>query len=74
MENGETAFPIKGGYDEHQDCGLTKREYIATRAMQSLILKWHDSGRTHSEITAKQAVEYAEKLINELNSSRTKVI
>lgn len=32
--DGGTAFPIQGAYAEHQDTGMTLRDYFAAKALQ----------------------------------------
>ncbi len=63
-----SAFP----QSEEQTLGLTKREYFAAMALQGLL-----AGRmADSEVSAQEwsewAVEYANELINALNSTAQK--
>lgn len=44
--------------------GLTKREFMATHLLSSLIDKYQDSG-----LASKLAVQFADSLIKELNSN-----
>lgn len=47
--------------------GLSKREFFAALAMQTLVGRWNDMSQTHSKICSEQAVEYADALIVALN-------
>lgn len=62
--------------DGHGDTGLTKREYFAALAMQTLVAqKWQpitygQGGRTlvsADRHMARTAIQFADALINELN-------
>ena len=44
--------------------GLTKREYIAAMAMQGMLSNHYN--RRFAELTAKNAVKYADELLEEL--------
>jgi len=54
---------------EMGEWGLTKREYFAALAMQS-VLSTH--GEDYPEIIAVRALRYADALINELNKEDEK--
>ena len=59
MKNAdENAFP-SGTYNQG---GLTKREYIATKAMQGLIARGADANFSVEEIS-ERAVAYADRLL-----------
>jgi hypothetical protein len=66
IEPTDNVYPIFGGdgrYNPHE-AGLTKREYFAALAMQSLIVANPDHNTT---AVAVQAVEFANALCKELN-------
>lgn len=65
MKNSELpAFPIL--YDGKAFDGLTKREYLAGLAMQSLAT----DVRGNPEHVAKQAVEHADALLKQLQTTK----
>jgi hypothetical protein len=56
-------------HDSHVDCGLTKREYFASQAMQAILstVKTENLKFTLQSIIPMLAVKYADMLIEELN-------
>ncbi len=59
MKNNRPAFPIQGVEE------LTKREYIAISVLQGLLANY--SSNQDLTISTKQAVKYADALLEELN-------
>ena len=53
--------------DNYTSEGLTKREYFASMAMQGLLAKY---GSDYQVNNAKEAVYWADALIEELNKTR----
>ena len=61
----QSAFPV----DRHnQTWGLTKREYIATQALQGLLASPQKEGCPR-DLIVSQAVDFANALIRELNKT-----
>jgi len=67
MEKGDyLAFPFNDGQPAEWNQGMSKREYMATKAMEGLCRNDKDSYFPYTDI-AKKAVEYADALIAALN-------
>lgn len=69
IEPDHHAFPIVDSLESRLVAlGLTKREYIATACMQGLLANslWMETTDEDTN-TAAAAVEYADRLIKELN-------
>lgn len=67
MTEKESAIPIPWYF---KSLGLSKREFYASLAMQALITQFSDTAMAHSDLIAKQAVEYADKLMAELKKPK----
>lgn len=63
----ESAYPVDASKDIAK--GLTKREYFAVMAMQGIIASCAIEGRPNRAYVADSAVQYADALIEELNSA-----
>ena len=72
MSLGEQpAFPTQATFNEKGEAiavlaGMTYRQWLAGLAMGHLIERWNEGGKTHSQMVATQAVDYADALIKEL--------
>ena len=69
MKNSEQpAFPNTGCCDE-TDCGLSKREYFAAKAMQGLLANQYTNGAsTYPDVkeVSTISIKYADDLLAEL--------
>jgi hypothetical protein len=68
MNGNDLAHPVKYLHDEDFFClgGLTKREWIAARAMQGMLADPYNSERF--EVIADEAVRAADALIERLSA------
>lgn len=73
MNKNESDFPLveRGGEIESVSPGLSKREYFAGLAMQSLIREWQDRGNCHEKQVAEQSVKCADALLAELEKTQS---
>lgn len=71
MQKADPAFPVcmDIGREEVACFGLTKREYFASAAMQTLIVTYHGTDADIIDITTK-AARFAEQLINSLADTK----
>lgn len=56
--------------DTFMSGGLTKREYFAAKAMQGLLAFADPGGTSHLNALVSESVEYADRLIEELNKEK----
>lgn len=62
------------GANDGNTPGLTKREYFAAMAMQGVVMQGEHTTNSHrTEFTAKDAVQYADALIEALNAEKEKL-
>ena len=67
-QNNESAFPFVWTRDaKHGSVGLTKREYIATQAMNGFLALPNEF--KHREHLVETAVQYADALLKELENA-----
>ena len=70
MKNEElTEFPVTKDIYSADSIALTKREYIATKAMQGILANYNcePTQENHFKNVVEDAVKMADALINELN-------
>jgi hypothetical protein len=64
------AFPVPDTVSYSENCGLSKREYLAGLAMQGILASWPANGRALDPLaTAQTAVKFADEMLNALESS-----
>lgn len=74
MENGEQpAYPTQGNSASGElEGGLTKREFIATMAMQGMITGAVELNlsREEAQLVAAQSIQYADELLKALSNKQ----
>jgi hypothetical protein len=66
MKNGDQPIkPLATGSSYHCT-GLTKREYFASLALQSIMAKKFDDPNEYKRETVADAIEYADELLKQL--------
>lgn len=76
-KGNKPAFPPNAGWEHSEAKGLSKREYIATKALQGMLASYHlqidvqqndprYNGQNFAEVMAKNSVEFADALLAEL--------
>jgi hypothetical protein len=69
MKNSEEgAFPKPDNDNYLDQNGLTKREYFAGLAMQSMVASGYYGGTSQIQEAAKQAIKLADELLKQLES------
>ncbi|MBE9159733.1 hypothetical protein IQ265_23270 [Nodosilinea sp. LEGE 06152] len=67
----DNIFPLDAGEIAFGQCGLTKREYFAAKAMEGLLAAELIDSHSYPRDLADMAVQRADALITALNQQRT---